>query len=285
MPGARRMRLSALLIILFILILLYITTGRRATYSSPFYTRTVAAINERKTAEAQADLLAEEKARQERITRVQDEHEIAMGKADPDKLKIIESSKESGTADSNTPDEGQRSVAGRKLMKDGKVVVDETGKGSDGVAKVGGNIQAKQPAEGAEKETDDELKAKTEIDSILKKGPIIVFSKSYCPYSKKAKDILQNVYTIVPPPYVVELDEHEIGGLLQSSLKKTTGRGTVPNILVNGKSIGGGDDIQRLHTEGKLIDTIKNFGGKRIMEVKLADADSKAEAKPRRRRV
>lgn len=70
-----------------------------------------------------------------------------------------------------------------------------------------------------------------------------------------------------------------MGPALQASLKKTTGRGTVPNILVNGKSIGGGDDIQQLHEDGKLIDTIKNLGGKRVMEVKLADSDSKADVK------
>lgn len=79
---------------------------------------------------------------------------------------------------------------------------------------------------------------------------------------------------------------HPLGPLLQASLKKTTGRGTVPNILVNGKSIGGGDDIQQLHEGNKLIDTLKNLGGKRIMEIKLAGPDSKVEVKkPKRLRA
>lgn len=186
MPGARRMRLSGLLLVLFVLVLLYITTAKRTTYSSPFYTRTVAAIQQRQDAEARADVLASEKARQERVTRLQDEHDIAMSRADADKVKTADTSKETAVPDIISPDDGQKPVAGRKLMKDGKVVVDESGKGSDGVAKVG-NVQPKQPAEGAEKETDEALKAQAEINTILKKGPVIIFSKSYCPYSLKAK--------------------------------------------------------------------------------------------------
>lgn len=185
MLGARRMRLSVLLFVLFILVLLYVSTGRRSTYSSPFYTRTVTAIQDRKDAEARADLAAEEKARQDRITRLKDEHDIALSRADAEKLRTADASKETELASVNAPEEGMKPVTGRKL-KDGKVVIDETGKEPDGVAKVG-NVQAKAPAEGKEKETDDELKAKSEMDSILKKGPVIVFSKSYCPYSLKAK--------------------------------------------------------------------------------------------------
>jgi len=51
---------------------------------------------------------------------------------------------------------------------------------------------------------------------------------------------------------------------------KTTGRRTVPNVLINGKSIGGGDDIASLHEDDKLVAQIKELGGKRIMEVTKA---------------
>jgi len=43
----------------------------------------------------------------------------------------------------------------------------------------------------------------------------------------------------------------------------------VPNVLVNGRSIGGGDDIQALEESGALIDKVKTMGGKRITEAKL----------------
>ena len=77
-------------------------------------------------------------------------------------------------------------------------------------------------------------------------------------------------YTIVPAPYVVELDQHSLGSALQAALAKSTGRRTVPNVLINGKSIGGGDDVEALDVGGLLIDKVKSMAGKRIMEAKLA---------------
>lgn len=73
----------------------------------------------------------------------------------------------------------------------------------------------------------------------------------------------------MPTPYVVELDEHPLGPGLQAALHKSTGRRTVPNVLINGKSIGGGDDVQKLDQDGELVGKVKSMGGKRIMEAKL----------------
>ncbi len=101
---------------------------------------------------------------------------------------------------------------------------------------------------------------------------VIIFSKSYCPFSAKAKRILVEKYSIVPAPFVVELDQHPLGPKLQASLEKSTGRRTVPNVLINGKSIGGGDDVEALDTGGTLVEKVQKMGGKRIMEAKLRDA-------------
>ena len=95
--------------------------------------------------------------------------------------------------------------------------------------------------------------------------------------------ILLEGYSITPPPYVVELDQHEIGSALQSALERMTGRRTVPNVLVSGRSIGGGDDVADLDNDDKLKSTILAMAGKRIMKIeKLAPADDgpqKAEMK------
>lgn len=74
-------------------------------------------------------------------------------------------------------------------------------------------------------------------------------------------------YSIVPAPYVVELDHHQMGRKLQMVLGENTGRRTVPNVLVNGKSIGGGDDVSELHEKDELSSTLKSLGGKWIQEV------------------
>jgi len=62
-----------------------------------------------------------------------------------------------------------------------------------------------------------------------------------------------------------------MGQKLQDTLQRMTGRGTVPNVLINGKSIGGGNDIEALDTGNTLIDTVKSMGKKRIAEARLRD--------------
>lgn len=109
---------------------------------------------------------------------------------------------------------------------------------------------------------------------------VIIFSKSYCPHSARAKRILLEKYLLDPQPYVVELDQHKIGLQLQAKLADLTSRTTVPNVLINGVSIGGGDDVAEFDSNKQLIDKIKNLGGKRMTVVKLRPLEeSKAEEK------
>ncbi|CRG85619.1 60S ribosomal protein L9-B [Talaromyces islandicus] len=137
-------------------------------------------------------------------------------------------------------------------------------------------------AEAAETEEDpsqekEAQEASAELDSILKRSPIIIFSKTYCPYSKKAKAVLLDRYSIVPAPHVVELDIHPQGYYIQQLLGDITGRRTVPNILVNGLSIGGGDDIVALDQQDELASKIKSMAGQRVMEVKRVPETTNSE--------
>ncbi|OCF36362.1 glutaredoxin [Kwoniella heveanensis BCC8398] len=84
-----------------------------------------------------------------------------------------------------------------------------------------------------------------------KRYRIVVFSKSYCPYSKKAKSILGE-YHISPAPFIIELDQRSDMNALQTLLQRITGRRTVPNVLLDFTSIGGSDDVTLLHAEGGL---------------------------------
>lgn len=59
-------------------------------------------------------------------------------------------------------------------------------------------------------------------------------------------------------------------------------------MLINGRSIGGGDDVQELHENGKLAETVKTMGGKRVMSVEKKAKEEEGKAKEgsgRRRRV
>ncbi|KAI1417021.1 glutaredoxin [Hypoxylon sp. FL1857] len=130
--------------------------------------------------------------------------------------------------------------------------------------------QKKGGAKGGSKETEKEEESEEDhevevtLNNILKKSPVVIFSKSFCPYSKRAKGVLLEKYSIDPAPYVVELDEHPLGKELQARLGVMTGRRTVPNIMINGKSIGGSDEIAELDSRKTLIDKIKSMGGKRL---------------------
>lgn len=45
----------------------------------------------------------------------------------------------------------------------------------------------------------------------------------------------------------------------------------MPNVMINGKSIGGGDEMQELHNENKVISTIMDMVGKRMTKVEKKD--------------
>lgn len=72
----------------------------------------------------------------------------------------------------------------------------------------------------------------------------------------------------MPAPVVIELDQHGLGAGIQAALAKSTGRRTVPNVLVNGKSIGGGDDVQALDESGDMCTKLRSMGGKRVLQCK-----------------
>ncbi|KZZ95998.1 glutaredoxin domain-containing protein [Moelleriella libera RCEF 2490] len=114
------------------------------------------------------------------------------------------------------------------------------------------------------KEAKDQNDAVAELNSILKRSPVVIFSKTYCPHSKRAKGILLDKYIITPEPFVVELDEHPLGAALQNALAEKTGRKTVPNVLVNGVTIGGGDEVVALDDQNKLADKIRMLGNNRV---------------------
>ncbi len=60
-----------------------------------------------------------------------------------------------------------------------------------------------------------------------------------------------------------------MGRQLQLVVARMTGRKTVPNVLINRHSIGGGDDLQALDDAGTLVSTITRMGGERIVEARL----------------
>ncbi|WP_114226483.1 MULTISPECIES: glutaredoxin 3 [Sphingomonas] len=73
-----------------------------------------------------------------------------------------------------------------------------------------------------------------------------IYSKSTCPYCFRAKDLLRSKG--------VAAEEHNIdaGGPKRAEMIDRAGRTTVPQIFIDGRHVGGCDDLFALEREGKL---------------------------------
>ena len=88
------------------------------------------------------------------------------------------------------------------------------------------------------------------VNREIEQSKIVIFSKSYCPYCTKAKELFSSLN--VEGTKVYELDNMDNGADIQKALQDLTGQRTVPNIFVNQKHLGGNDDAQAAHRSGKL---------------------------------
>jgi len=101
-----------------------------------------------------------------------------------------------------------------------------------------------------EKETG---KAEGTVSDLLKQNKIVAFVRVGCPFCEKAKAALKEVDAQY---LLVEVDRREDGPFIRKVLEKMTGRSTVPNVFIDGKSIGGGDETQQLLQSGKLKEMV-----------------------------
>lgn len=74
-----------------------------------------------------------------------------------------------------------------------------------------------------------------------------VYTKNWCPYSMRALRLLQTKGA--------EVEEYEIsadGPKREEMIQRANGRTTVPQIFIDGRHIGGCDDLMRLEYDGEL---------------------------------
>ncbi|CAM8912220.1 unnamed protein product [Rhodiola kirilowii] len=83
------------------------------------------------------------------------------------------------------------------------------------------------------------------VQNAIYSNKITIFSKSYCPQLQEQ-------------PYVVELDLRDDGFQIQEVLLDLVGRRTVPQIFVNGKHIGGSDDLSAAVQSGKMQSLLRS---------------------------
>lgn len=76
---------------------------------------------------------------------------------------------------------------------------------------------------------------------------IIIYTKDYCPYCVRAKELLKR-----KNQQFKEIDITRDESLQQEVVQKSGGRRTVPQVFINGTHVGGYDDLHALDKEGKL---------------------------------
>ena len=76
---------------------------------------------------------------------------------------------------------------------------------------------------------------------------IDIYTKPYCPYCERAKALL----TRKGVPFE-ELDAPHGSQARRDAVERSGGRGTVPQIFIDGQAIGGSDELAALERAGKL---------------------------------
>jgi len=140
-----------------------------------------------------------------------------------------------------------------------------------------------QNDDGAHVPENCELVSEDCIRSIVNAYPVVVFSKPWCPYCRKALEALSLVGVSEQSGklLVIDLSKHADTQEIQATLQAMTGRRTVPNVFVDGKSIGGGDETRSFQQSGKLVPMLRDAGA-------LGDgksSSSQAEIAAQRRNV
>ncbi|KAI5407109.1 Glutaredoxin-C1, variant 2 [Lathyrus oleraceus] len=89
----------------------------------------------------------------------------------------------------------------------------------------------------------------TKAKELAASSPVFVFSKTYCGYCKRVKDLLKQIGATYK---VLELDTE--------TLAEWTGQRTVPNVFIGGKHIGGCDSVLEKHRAGQLVPLLTDAG-------------------------
>ena len=82
-----------------------------------------------------------------------------------------------------------------------------------------------------------------------------IYTKFTCPYCARAKSLLEQKG--------VDYEEYEINsvpGKRQEMLGRANGRTTVPQIFIDGRHIGGSDDLAELERAGRLDPMLAEAG-------------------------
>ncbi|KAJ8654227.1 glutaredoxin [Lichtheimia ornata] len=89
------------------------------------------------------------------------------------------------------------------------------------------------------------------VKNTIADNRVVVFSKTWCPFSQKAKKFLNDSNI---PYHPIEIDLRQDGADIQQALFDLTGQKTVPNIFIDKTHIGGYVDLRKAFQSKKFLD-------------------------------
>ncbi|KAJ2009357.1 hypothetical protein GGI04_000524 [Coemansia thaxteri] len=108
---------------------------------------------------------------------------------------------------------------------------------------------------------EEQSAAEQKVRQLVKRNRVMLFSKTYCPYSRRAKRLLAEYKSKHGLDFsVLEVDLEADPMEVKAALGKVSGLLTFPNVFIDGLSIGGSDDLQAKHESGELARLLKKAG-------------------------
>lgn len=86
---------------------------------------------------------------------------------------------------------------------------------------------------------------------------VVVFTKKGCKYCAALKDLFKELGVPHSEHVISEMPNY---GDLVASLERLSEQSTAPNLFIGGKHIGGNEETQNLHAEGRLVPLLESAG-------------------------
>lgn len=87
------------------------------------------------------------------------------------------------------------------------------------------------------------------VMGLINDNKVMMFSKDYCPFCKQAQELLKSKGVEFE---CVEMDLIPDGNEMHATLKTIANQNTVPCTYINGRKVGGCDDLNAAASNGKL---------------------------------
>merc|ERR1712241_312629 len=98
------------------------------------------------------------------------------------------------------------------------------------------------------------------IKNAIPSTPVVLVSKSYCPYSLRAKYILESYGVDDSKMKIFNIEREPNMNEIQSYMSQITGDSTVPRIFIDGQFLGGAEELATLHYSQKLEQILSKAG-------------------------